>query len=155
MFKKILWLVAKSLLVLIVIVAICAVLIRALTHPLKGAAIVSLAHSNLGMSLFAILVIFILLNSIGTFLAVIIIEIDVNDADKFLTGTVKFSFIAATVLGLLLTESSDEFQLVATIVSFVLIFQYFFPKELKDAFVDVQRKLVNKWNGVHKDKDKN
>lgn len=106
------------------------------------------------MSLFAIFVIFILLNGIGAILSAVIMEIDANDADEFLTGTVKFSFIAATVLGLLLTESSDEFQLVATIISFVLIFQYFFPKELKDAFVDAQRKLVNKWNGVHKGKNK-
>lgn len=154
MFKKIFWLTFELLSALIVIVAICAVFIRMLTHPLKGAAIVSLAHSNLGMSLFAIFVIFILINGIGAILSAVIMEIDANDANKFLTGTVKLSFITATVLGLLLTESSDEFQLVATIISFVLIFQYFFPKELKDAFVDAQRKLVNKWNGVHKGKNK-
>ena len=104
--------------------------------------------------MFAIFVIFILINGIGAILSAVIMEIDANDANKFLTGTVKLSFITATVLGLLLTESSDEFQLVATIISFVLIFQYFFPKELKDAFVDAQRKLVNKWNGVHKGKNK-
>lgn len=106
------------------------------------------------MSLLAIFAIFILLNTVGTILAVAIIEIDANDADKFLTGTIKFSFITATVLGLLLTESSDEFQLVATIISFILLFQYFFPKELKDTFVDVQRKLVNNWDKVHKGKNK-
>ena len=154
MFKKRILLTIEILAAVAVIIAVGLVLIRIITHPFKNSAWVSLAHSDLANSLLAIFIIFLLINTIGEFISVVIMEIDVADADKFLTGSAKFSCIAATVIGLLLTESSDEFQLVATAISFILIFEHFFPKELKEALVDAQRKLIHKRSRVHKEKNK-
>ena len=95
-----------------------------------------------------------MINGIGIFISLIIFNIDIEYSDKFINQFVKFSLIIAIITGLLLTESSNTFQLVATVISFALIFQYFFPKEMKDTFVGLYRKLINKRNRVDKNKKK-
>lgn len=56
--------------------------------------------------------------------------------------------------GCVIKCSKSDFQLIVTVISFVLIFQYFFPKELKTAMIDVHRSFINKWKEVRKENKK-
>ena len=152
--KKIIWLIFDIFVAVIWLIIIGNILFRIFTHPLANSAWAELMHSHLFISLGVIVGLFVIINGIGIFISLIIFNIDIEDSDKFINQFVKFSLIIAIITGLLLTESSNTFQLVATVISFALIFQYFFPKEMKDTFVGLYRKLINKRNRVDKNKKK-
>lgn len=136
------------------IVGAVILLIEIFIHPLHNSAWDNLASSNLLLSLLVILAIFSLLNLIAVLISLLILTIDMKDADLLIKELTKINLIVSIVIGLLLTERSDDFQLIATTISFILVFQYFFPKEIKDVFIDTQRKFIDEWKKQSKSKKK-
>lgn len=152
--KKIIWLIFDIFVAVIWLIIIGNILFRIFTHPLANSAWAELMHSHLFISLGVIVGLFVIINGIGIFISLIILNIDIEDSDKFINQFAKFSLIIAIITGLLLTESSNTFQLVATVISFALIFQYFFPKEMNNTLIDVYRKFINIRKRKGKEKNK-
>lgn len=111
-------------------------------------------NSNLLFSFLAILTVFPIMNLITVLFLLLILKIGVNDAEIFMPQLVQLNLIATIICGLLITENKDDFQLIATIISFALIFQYFFPKNLKNTIINIQNKSINKRKHINKKKNK-
>lgn len=154
MFKKRLLSALDIISIVLWIIIAIHLLTEIVTNYSKHSAWSTLQHSNLFASFLAMFIIFISLTLIGTAISMFILKINAEAAEKFLTSFAKLNFIASIVIGLLITEDSNDFQLIVTVISFVLIFQYFFPKELKAAMIDVHRSFINKWKEVRKENKK-
>lgn len=153
MSKKKFWIFFETVTVLFWVAVAIRILIIMFSHPLKHSAWAMIANSNLLLSLLAVIGIFAITDFATTLIAVLIMEIDSIDADIFMSQSSKLNFIVSVTCGLLLTEDSDNFQLIATTISFILVFQYFFPKEFKKTLTDIQVKFVKKWHTKSKNKE--
>lgn len=154
MYKKLFILALDIVSTILFLVTINYFLIEIVKSYIKYSAWNSLQHSNLTTSFLAIFIIFSSLTLIGAAISILILKIDAEASEKFLTSFVKLNFITSIVIGLLITEDSNDFQLIVTVISFVLIFQYFFPKELKTAIIDVHYSLIDRWKKIRKDNKK-
>lgn len=138
------------------IVGAFIILVKLFNHPLSlnNSALFSLMNSNLLFSFLTILTVFPIMNLITVLFLLLILKIGVKNAEIFMPQLVQLNLIASIICGLLITENKDDFQLIATIISFALIFQYFFPKNLKDIIINIQNKSINKRKHINKKKNK-
>ena len=64
--------------------------------------------------------------------------------EKYLDDFSLIAIIISTILGLLITQTKEQFEFTATLISFVLIFWALFPKEVLSILSDAVQKLVQK-----------
>lgn len=64
--------------------------------------------------------------------------------EKYLDDFSLIAIIISTILGLLITQTKEQFEFTATLISFVLIFWALFPKEVLSIPSDAVQKLVQK-----------
>lgn len=64
--------------------------------------------------------------------------------EKYLDDFSLIAIIISTILGLLITQTKEQFEFTATLISFVLIFGALFPKEVLSILSDAVQKLVQK-----------
>jgi hypothetical protein len=72
-------------------------------------------------------------------------------AAKFEQQALKLSIIISVLIGMLTIETPEQFELVATLVSFALIFNFFFPKDFPKTLSQIKTEFIHKWRS---DKDK-
>lgn len=122
-----------------------------MAFPLKGSALSVLMHSNIIKSIIVLLVAFSLIDGAIYSISYLVSLVDRKLAIKFERQALKIGIIISVLVGMLTIETPDQFELVATLVSFVLIFNFFFPKEIPKTIAQIKTELIHKWhNNKHK-----
>lgn len=114
--------------------------------PLKGSALSVLMNSNIMKSLIVLLVAFSLIDGAIYSISYLVNLIDRELAIKFEQQALKIGVIISVLVGMLTIETPDQFELMATLVSFVLIFNFFFPKEFSKTIAQIKAELIHKWS---------
>ncbi len=121
--------------------------------PLKGSAMYELIHADLLRPFVLIFLIYSVLTTANYIIVYLVSLTDVVLSKKLNSQLAKLGLLLSIVIGLLVTESSDHFQLIATLISFVLIFQFFIPKGLPKTLQQIELKLIRKRNNNASKKD--
>ena len=123
-------------------------------YPLKESALNILIRSNIYKTIIVSLVSWSFITASIYAISYFVAMIDANLADKFERQLIKIGIILSLLIGMLTIETPEQFELVATLVSFVLIFNFFFPKDLPNTLTQIKAKLVHKWNPNKDEKHK-
>lgn len=108
-------------------------------------ALYALEHSNVLFSLIAIFPTYLVWNLFVSAIEIITLLIsDYELAEKVTSRLYKLGILVSLVVAMLYTETPDNFQLLATLISFCLIFQYFIPKDFPHLTVEIHRSFVKK-----------
>lgn len=114
--------------------------------PLKGSSISVLIHSNVQKTIIVSIVAWSLMNGAIYAVSYFVNLLDRKLATKFEQQALKLSIIISLLIGMLTIETPEQFELIATLVSFVLIFNFFFPKEFPKTISQIKTELIHKWN---------
>lgn len=98
-------------------------------NPLKGSSISVLINSNILKTIVISAISWALINGAIYSISYFVSLLDRNLAMKFEQQALKLSVVLSVLIGMITIETPEQFELVATLVSFVLIFNFFFPKE--------------------------
>ena len=116
----------------------------------KRSALYEVAHSNLVFLLIATFIVFAVWNMLVIAIEIMITFLSNYDlADKLTNKLYKFGILISLLLSMLYTETPDQFQLLATLISFALIFQFLLPNGLRNLIANIRKQASNKW---HKNK---
>lgn len=77
---------------------------------------------------------------------------NVDLAQKVAKQLNKFGVLISLMIAMLYSETPDQFELLATLISFALIFQSLFPKGLNDLVSQIRTKAIQKWKN-HENKN--
>ncbi|MEY8441851.1 hypothetical protein AALA17_04225 [Lactobacillaceae bacterium 24-114] len=121
-------------------------------YPLKGSSISFLIHSNILKTIIISAIACSLINGAIYSISYLISLIDHELATKFEEQALKLSIILSILIGMLTIETPEQFEMVATLVSFILIFNFFFPKEFPQTIAQIKTELIHKWNSNKKKK---
>lgn len=119
--------------------------IRLCVEADKSSAFYALEHSDLLISAIVMFPIYLVWN-----LLVLSIEImsiffsNYELSEKITSRLYKFGILVALVVAMLYTETPDQFQLLATLISFCLIFNFLVPNDLPKLFIEVKRNAQKK-----------
>ena len=96
---------------------------------MKGSSISVLINSNILKTIVISAISWALINGAIYSISYFVSLLDRNLAMKFEQQALKLSVVLSVLIGMITIETPEQFELVATLVSFVLIFNFFFPKE--------------------------
>ena len=130
---------------LILLLAGVFLVFRLCTTADKSSALYEVEHSNWLVLLIAIFPIYITWNLFVILIESISIYISNYELSEKLTNRLnKLGILIALVVAMLYTETPDQFQLLATLISFCLIFQFLIPDDLQNLLVDIKRNAHQK-----------
>ena len=75
-------------------------------------------------------------------------------SEKLTNRLYRLGILISLVVSMLYTETADQFQLLATLISFCLIFQFLIPNDFQNLLVDIKRNAHQK-RAKHKNKKEN
>ena len=121
----------------------------------KGSALYEIEHANLLITIIAMLPIYLVWNLFVILIEVISISISNYKLSEKLTNRLyRLGILISLVVSMLYTETADQFQLLATLISFCLIFQFLIPNDFQNLHVDIKRNAHQK-RAKHKNKKEN
>lgn len=121
----------------------------------KRSALYAIEHSNFITSLIAFVVILMFWNLLVIAIKIIVVVLSNYDlSEKLTSGMYKLGILISLTVAMLYTETPDEFQLLASLISFCLIFHFLVPNDFHNLFIEIFRNAKHKWgkNKNHKQK---
>ena len=121
----------------------------------KRSALYAIDHSNLLISLIAFVVMLMFWNLLVIAIKIIVVLLSNFDlSEKLTSGMYKLGILISLTVAMLYTETPDEFQLLASLISFCLIFHFLVPNDFHNLFIEIFRNTKHKWgkNKNHKQK---
>lgn len=127
---------------------------RLLTSADKRSALYMLEHSHLIIIFLAVFGIYLIWNVWVLAFEIVITFLSNNDlAQKFTRQLHKFGVLVSLIVAMLYIQTPDQFELLATLISFALIFQFLMPNGLYNLIMEMRSNAFHKWtNKKHKNK---
>ena len=120
----------------------------------KSSALYALEHSNLLVLIIVMFPIYLVWNVFVLSIEIMSIFFSNYALSQKLTSRLyKFGILVTLVVAMLYTETPDQFQLLATLISFCLIFQFLVPSDLPNLLVDIKRDAQKKWTKHKRNKE--
>lgn len=113
---------------------------------LPNSAFKFLAKIHIFSTIWTALVIFLCLSFVLDLVITCVYKDRTEEHKKLNREIIPFELVVSLILSMLLTETTEQFQFVATIVSFALLFQALFPKHFVEDIVKFNTDIHKKWS---------
>lgn len=111
----------------------------------KRSALYALEHTDLFALIVVTVVTFFVWNTLVIGIEILANLISNYDLSQKLSNRLyKLGILISLIIAMLYTETSDQFQLLATLISFVLIFNFLVPNDLNNLFAEIFRNANHK-----------